>query len=84
MLQVEPDLDYLSWLAERLTIEKSLLGLEGAKAILSAARIGDISQKNLVSAAIRSALYANNTVHLNPDDPRRKILEKAHEELDGK
>ena len=80
MLQLKPNLNYLSWLSNRLMTERRVLGLEIANAILSAAKISDKSQKGLISNAIHNALYNKGAV-LNPNDPRRVILEKASKEI---
>jgi hypothetical protein len=88
MLQVEPDLNYLDWLAKRVGAEKPFIGKHAALALLIAARSCEPTEQRIVFRYIEQAKesllqgYDSTTaIEKRERTDRAKILNAAKDEL---
>src|SRR5262249_23060775 len=79
IFQERPDSRYLTWLAERLSVEKPFLGYHAAKALLSAARRLDSSYYGEIRDAIIEAKRGLGSAKSDTDQFR--MLDQAEGEL---
>jgi hypothetical protein len=82
ILQVIPDPDYLSWLAERISGEKPFVAYHAAVALLAAAQTLPDDSLGKVRDAVSQATSAAQ--HLPSDSDRAVTLHYAQEQLRGR
>ena len=83
ILQMSPDLEYVSWLVQRMNTEQPFVFYQASNALLSAVRAFGSTHATQLKAALTQALQVVNSFHGKPDVNTVETLELAMAELHG-
>jgi hypothetical protein len=83
ILQMSPDMEYVSWLAQRMNTEQPFVFYQASNALLSAVRAFGSTHAGPLRAAIQQALETVNSFHGTPDVNTVETLQLAMTELHG-